>query len=235
MNEPVFSFAFAVEIAPVLLQAAAITLAATIASFAVAASLGLLLALIRRLPGLNATADAIRSTPLLVQLYAAYYLLPEVGISLDPLPTGILVMGVHFACYMAEVYRAGIESVPAGQRQAAAALGLRWWPTMRRIILPQAIPPIIPPLGNYLIAMFKETPLLSTITVTELLMRAKLIGAETFRYFEAMTLVGLIFLILSLTAARGIAALSARATADTRQEPPFGAQTARPVGMRRWR
>lgn len=217
MDEPVFSFAFAVEIVPVLLQAASITLVATIASFALAASLGLLLALTRRLPGLNATTDAIRSTPLLVQLYAVYYLLPDIGLALDSLPTGILVMGVHFACYMAEVYRAGIESVSAGQRQAAAALGLRRWATLRLVILPQAIPPIIPPLGNYLIAMFKETPLLSTITVTELLMRAKLIGAETFRYFEAMTLVGLIFLALSLTAARGIRALSARAIGGPRQ------------------
>lgn len=220
MNEPVFSLAFAIEIAPVLLEAATITLAATIASFAVAASLGLLLALIRHLPGLNATADAIRSTPLLVQLYAAYYLLPEIGLTLEPLPTGILVMGVHFACYMAEVYRAGIESVPAGQHEAAAALGLRQWTTLRRVILPQAIPPIIPPLGSYLIAMFKETPLLSAITVTELLMRAKLIGAETFRYFEAMTLVGLIFLALSLTAACGITAISARATGGSRQGRP---------------
>lgn len=96
------------------------------------------------------------------------------------------------------MYRAGINAVPAGQWQAAKALNLGRWQTYRHVVLPQAIPPVIPALGNYLIAMFKDTPLLSAITVLETLQRAKIIGNETFRYLEPLTIVGIIFLILSV-------------------------------------
>jgi polar amino acid transport system permease protein len=102
------------------------------------------------------------------------------------------------------VYRAGIEAVPRGQWEAAAALSLSRSHTFFRIVLPQAIPPIVPSLGNYIVAMFKETPLLSTITVVELLYTAKDIGSETFRYLEPFTLVGVLFLALSLIAMAGI-------------------------------
>jgi polar amino acid transport system permease protein len=108
------------------------------------------------------------------------------------------------------VYRAGLESVARGQWEAARALNLPPRRTFLRIVLPQAIPPVLPALGNYVVAMFKDTPLLSTITVLELLYTAKNVGAETFRYLEPFTLVGVLFLVVSLVAAAGIRALERR-------------------------
>ena len=102
------------------------------------------------------------------------------------------------------MYRAGIESVSKGQWEAATALNFSGAQTWRFIVIPQAFPPIIPAMGNYLIAMFKDTPMLSAITVLELLQTAKIIGSESFRYLEPLTLVGGFFLVLSLVAARGV-------------------------------
>ena len=177
---------------------------------AVALTLGLVLALVRRsrYPLLawpaGALVEFVRSTPLLVQIYFLFYILPDAGVRLSPLTTGVLALGLHYAAYCSEVYRAGLESVPRGQWEAATALNLSRWRTMRDIIIPQAIPPIVPALGNYLVAMFKDTPLLSAITVVEVLQAAKLIGAETFRYIEPLTLVGALFLVLSLLSAAAI-------------------------------
>jgi polar amino acid transport system permease protein len=108
------------------------------------------------------------------------------------------------------VYRAGIEAVPRGQWDASSALGFSRAHIWRAIILPQAIPRVLPVLGNYFIAMFKDTPLLAAITVAELLQNAKIIGAESFRYLEPLTLVGVIFLILSLIASRLVFLLEKR-------------------------
>jgi polar amino acid transport system permease protein len=113
----------------------------------------------------------------------------------------VLAIGIHYAAYCSEVYRAGFENVPRGQWEASIALNLSPWRTFRDIILPQALPPVVPALGNYLIALFKETPLLSAIAVLELMQRAKIIGSETFRYTEPVTLVGLFFLAMSLFSA----------------------------------
>ena len=116
----------------------------------------------------------------------------------------MIALGLHYSCYTSEVYRAGINAVPSGQWYAAKALNLSRWQAYRHVILPQAIPPVVPALGNYLIAMFKDTPLLSAITVLEMLERAKIIGNETFRYLEPLTIVGLIFLVLSVLSGFGI-------------------------------
>src|SRR5205814_6599688 len=106
--------------------------------------------------------------------------------------------GVHYAAYCSEVYRAGFDNIHRGQWEASIALNLSQWTTFRDIIIPQVIPPIVPALGNYLVALFKETPLLSAIAVLELMQTAKMIGSENFRYTEPMTLVGLFFLAMSL-------------------------------------
>ncbi|MHB9140049.1 MAG: ABC transporter permease subunit, partial [Victivallaceae bacterium] len=122
---------------------------------------------------------------------------PKFGLVLSPFAAGVLTIGVHYSTYLSEVYRAGIDAVPRGQWEAASVLNfsrLRIWLT---IIIPQAIPPLIPVLGNYLIALLKETPLLSAITLVEILGTAKIIGDNSFRYLEPITLVGLLFLILS--------------------------------------
>lgn len=202
-----FDWAFAFDVLPVLAKAAIITVQATLVGYAVALSFGLALALMRRSRAkwLSWSAagfiEFVRSTPLLVQLYFMYFVLPDFGITMSALTTGILGLGLHYATYTAEVYRAGIESIPKGQWEAARAFGLSRFRTYQKVIVPQAIPPVVPALGNYFVSMFKETPLLSAIAVVELMQRAKIIGSETFRYLEPITLVGLFFLGLSLAAA----------------------------------
>lgn len=206
----IFDWSYAWEIAPRLAEGLIVTVQATALGMAVALSLGLVLALARRSRyrllawPTGALVEFVRSTPLLVQIYFLFYVLPEAGLRFSPLATGVLALGAHYAAYCSEVYRAGLESVPRGQWEAAAALNLGRWRTMKDIIIPQAIPPIVPALGNYLIAMFKDTPLLSAITVLEVLQVAKLTGAETFRYVEPLTIVGALFLVLSLVSAAGI-------------------------------
>lgn len=205
-----WSWEFALAILPELARGLRVTVAATVVGAALALTLGLALALGRRsslrsVSGLTAgIVEFVRSTPLLIQLYVLFYVLPQAGFTMTPFLTGVLALGLHYGAYTSEVYRAGIDSVPRGQWEAAAALGLMRWRTFVRIVLPQALPPIVPALGNYVVAMFKDTPLLSTITVLELLYRAKTVGANTFRYLEPITLVGLLFLIVSLVAAYGI-------------------------------
>ncbi|MEJ0072015.1 MAG: ectoine/hydroxyectoine ABC transporter permease subunit EhuD [Pseudomonadota bacterium] len=208
MSDFDWQWPFAWEVLPALLAAAVNTVIAALLSFVLALVLGLGLALWRRyLPGaalIGFLAEFIRRTPPLVQIYFLYFVLPETGLVLDALTTGVIALGLHFATYIAEVYRAGIDNVPHGQFDAAAALGLGRWRIMWSVILPQALPPILPALGNYLIIMFKETPLLSAIAVVEMLDEAKIIGSHTFRYTEPITIVGAVFLGLSLASAWAI-------------------------------
>ncbi|MFO7289677.1 amino acid ABC transporter membrane protein 2, PAAT family (TC 3.A.1.3.-) [Planifilum fulgidum] len=194
------------EVLPKLLGVLHVTIGATVAGFLLALVLGLIFALVRRsknriLAGLAGGAvEFIRLTPLLVQLYFIYFVMPEIGLTLSAFAAGALGLGIHYAAYVSEVYRAGIESVSKGQWEAATALNFSKRQMWQSIILPQAIRPIVPVLGNYLIVMFKETPYLSAIGLMEMVGAAKEIGAETFRYMEPMTLVGIFFLILSYAA-----------------------------------
>ncbi|MER7116325.1 ectoine/hydroxyectoine ABC transporter permease subunit EhuD [Saccharomonospora azurea] len=179
------------------------TLVATVLGIAVAATLGLAFAIVRRLriPVLSQLTTAfiefIRSTPLLIQLFFLFYALPGMGITLAPMTAGVIGLGVHYACYCADVYRSGIDAVPQGQWEATVALQLPPHVTWGRVILPQAVRNVLPALGNYAIAMFKETPFLALITVPELLRTARTIGGDTYEYLEPLTLAGLIFLAAS--------------------------------------
>ena len=212
----IFDWTFALKVLPLLARGAVVTVEATIVGFALALVLGLALALARSAHRkliawpIASFVEFVRSTPLLVQLYFLYFVLPDYGIALPAFTTGVIALGVHYACYTSEVFRAGLESVPKGQWNAAVALNLTRFQTYRHVILPQMLPPIIAPLGNYLIAMFKETPLLSAITVMELLMTAKIIGSESFRYMEPITIVGALFLIMSLCSSVLIRKVEAR-------------------------
>ncbi len=207
---------FAISILPEILRGLGVTLQATAGGMGLALVLGLVWAIARRsqLPALSwpvaGMVEFVRSTPLLVQLFFVFYAAPAVGITLSPMAAGLLTLGLHYSAYTSEVYRAGIEAVPLGQWRAARALNFTPLQTYRYVILPQAIPPIVPALGNYLIAMFKDTPLLSAITVLEILQRAKIIGKEEFSYLEPLTSVGLICLILSLASAQLVNALERR-------------------------
>jgi polar amino acid transport system permease protein len=202
-----WDWAFAGSIAPQLLEATLVSVFATVLSFVGALLLGLPFAiardakhpLIRRTTGL--LVELVRSTPILIQVYLLYFVLPTIGVVLPALLVGVLALSLHYATYVSEAYRAGIASVGIGQRAAAAALGLSPGAAFFSVVLPQAIPPIIPALGNYLIALLKETPLLSAIAIVELLQTAKIIGSETFRYNEPITIVGIILLALSLACA----------------------------------
>lgn len=202
-----WDWGYTLEILPILARASLVTLKATVSGFVLAALLGLLLAVLRMSSSAwiqrpaTLFVEVIRSTPLLIQIFFIYYVFPEFGISLKAMTAGIFALAIHYSSYCAEVYRAGLENIPRGQWEAAAALNLSPTVTLRDIIIPQAIPPVVPALGNYLIALFKETPLLSAIAVMELMQTAKILGSESFQYTEPITLVGLFFLIFSLVSA----------------------------------
>ena len=213
---------FAFSILPTLLKGMKITLLATFLGVIVAAVLGLVFALLRRSPNrvvsrvTGFVVEFIRGTPLLVQLYFIFYVLPDIGIKLPPLTAGVLGMGLHYAAYFAEVYRGGIEAVPRGQWEAAQATNMTKRQAWIHVILPQAIPPMIPAMANYVLAMFKETPLLSAITVLELMGGARSVANSTYRYVEPMTLVGVFFLIVSIISVFGLRWLERRFGARTR-------------------
>jgi len=197
---------FVAEILPVLLDGAAITVQATLVGSLIALVVGLAFAIWQRshrrwirLP-VVCVVQFWRGTPLLVQLFFIFFVLPEFGIALPAFVAGVVGLGLHYACYTAEVYRAGIANVDQGQWDAAQACNLGTAQAWRYVILPQAVPPMIPALGNYVIGMFKESALLSAITVAELMTRAQGIGSSTFRYTEPLTLVGIMFLVISVTA-----------------------------------
>jgi|SRR5690606_7857879 len=194
------------QILPQLAGAALITIEATVLGFAVAAVLGLILAVLRMSKNpwianpITGAIEFIRGTPVLIQIFFMFYVLPQFGLTMPALLTGVIALGLHYATYCSEVYRAGLENIPRGQWEAAIALNLTPYRTFKDVIIPQAIPPVVPALGNYFVAMFKETPLLSAIAVVELMQTAKILGSFSFRYLEPMTLVGVFFLVMSLIA-----------------------------------
>lgn len=209
-------WAFAWSILPILGKGLIVTIQATLLGFVVAAILGLILAGLKsaRFKIISWPArfftEFIRDTPLLVQLFFLYYVLPDYGIMLPAFMTGALALGLQYSAYTSEVYRAGIESVPKGQTEASHALDLSSWRIFTIIILPQAIPRIIPALGNYLVSIMKDVPILSVISVLELLSVAKIIGDRSFNYMVPLSLVGLIYLIMTLIAAWGVRLLDER-------------------------
>jgi polar amino acid transport system permease protein len=203
----IWDWDYAWEVFPkVVVNGLKITIIATVLGSIIAYVLGLVLALLRRSPirvvstVTWAFVEFIRSTPLLVQIFFFFFVLPDIGLKFDPLTTGIIAIGLHYSTYTAEVYRAGIEAVPPGQWEAATALNLPRRRTWTAVILPQAIPRVLPALGNYTISMLKETPLLLTIGVLDVVGAAKQAGSRAFRYVEPVTIAGVLFLLLSLAA-----------------------------------
>ncbi|ANT54860.1 ectoine/hydroxyectoine ABC transporter permease subunit EhuD [Mesorhizobium amorphae] len=201
---------FTAEILPKMLWATVNTLMAAGIGYVIAAVIGLLFALAQRTPFRSLTfivrevVEFIRSTPLILQIFFVYYVGPEYGLWLSPWVAGMIAIGLHYAAYLSEVYRGGIESIPKGQWEACTAINLTMAQSYRRIILPQAIPPSIAGMGNYLVSIFKDTPMLSVIGVEELMQAANAVGGQNYRYLEPYTIVGVIFLIISLTAASAI-------------------------------
>ena len=204
----IWDWNYALDTVPGLLTAFfTATLVLTVLGSLIGASLGLVFAMIRwtRIPVLSqltwAFIEFIRSTPVVIQLFFLFYVLPEYGVLLSPMQVASIGLGVHYACYYSEVYRAGILAVPMGQWEASTAVHLSRGHTWRAVVLPQAIRNVLPSLGNYVIALFKETPFAALITVMELVRRAQQDGAFTGEYLEPLTLAGLIFLVASYTTA----------------------------------
>lgn len=208
--------AYAISILPILLHGMVVTIEATLLGFALAAVLGLIFAVLRSAPArivAMSTAvviEFIRDTPLLVQLYFLYYVLPNYGIVLPAFLTGAIALGIQYSAYTSEVYRAGLQAVPKGQHEAARALNLDNRRTFIDIILPQAVPRVIPALGNYLVSIMKDVPILSVVTVLEMLNVAKIIGDRTFQYLVPLTMVGGLYLILTLVASSLVRYLDTR-------------------------
>ncbi|WP_329120215.1 ectoine/hydroxyectoine ABC transporter permease subunit EhuD [Streptomyces sp. NBC_01353] len=158
----------------------------------------------------HAVTEFVRTTPLLVQLFFLFFVLPEWGVQFSALTTGTLAIGLHYSTYTAQVYRAGIDAVPAGQWEAAKALSLPRHRTWLTVILPQALRRIAPALGNYVIAMLKDTPLLAGISVLELLQQSRLESAATFQYTEPLTVIGVAFVLIAYPASLLVRTLERR-------------------------
>jgi polar amino acid transport system permease protein len=201
----VWDWNYAFSILPALVEGLGLTLLATVLGSIIAMVLGLVFAVLERGPRIVAIivrgfVEFVRSTPLLVQIFFLFFGLPAFGIVLPALVVGVIALGVHYACYTSEVYRAGIEAIPRGQWEAATALSLPRSRVWTGVVLPQAVPRVIPALGNYVISMFKEVPLLLAVGILDVVGKAEEAGNLTFRYVEPYTLAGLFFLLLSYPA-----------------------------------
>ncbi|WP_327228906.1 ectoine/hydroxyectoine ABC transporter permease subunit EhuD [Streptomyces platensis] len=201
---------------PEILKGLWITIQATFYGSLVSFALGLVWAMALRSRSRWVTwpvsifVEFVRNTPLLVQLFFLFFVLPGWGLTFAPLTTGVIGLGLHYSTYTSEVYRAGIDGVPPGQWEAATALNLPRRRTWIAVILPQAFRRVVPALGNYVIAMFKDTPLLAGITVADMLFQANSISATTFDYLEPITVVGILFVVISYPTSLLLRALERR-------------------------
>ena len=197
-------FSDAVEFFPILLQGVWLTIVVTIGSLALSTVLGLFWALMRVsgigvLVGLTAgLINVIRGIPIIVLLFYLYFVMPDFGVALTALQASIIGLGIAYSAYQAENFRAGIEAIDKGQIEAAQTIGMGWWLTMRRVVLPQAVRIVLPPYGNVMIMMLKDSSQASTITVAELALQGKLIASSTFKNTSVFTMVALMYLTMSI-------------------------------------
>lgn len=198
---------YAIEILPAILRGLGQTVQATLVGITIGMTLGLILALLRRSQvkvlrwPVVGFIEFVRSTPLLVQLFFIFYVLPAYGLTLSPFVTLVVGLGLHYGTYTSESYRAGIDNVERGQWEASTTLNLSTTTTWSRIVLPQAIPTVIPALGNYLVAMFKDAPLAIGIAAGGILLAAQAEASRSFRPIEPYTEMGILFLAVSIPAA----------------------------------
>jgi polar amino acid transport system permease protein len=194
----------AAEFVPILLQGVGLTIVVTIGSLVLSTILGLVWALmrvsgVRVLTGLSAgLINVIRGIPIIILLFYLYFVMPDFGIALTALQASILGLGIAYSAYQAENFRAGIEAIDKGQIEAAQTIGMGWWLTMRRVVLPQAVRIVLPPYGNIMIMLLKDSSQASTITVAELALQGKLIASSTFKNTSVFTLVALMYLTMSI-------------------------------------
>jgi polar amino acid transport system permease protein len=194
----------AAQFLPLLLQGLKFTILVTLGSLALSTVLGLAWALMR-VSGIawlalvaKLVVNTLRGIPILVQLFYIYFVLPDLGIALTALQAAILGLGIAYSAYQSENFRAGIEAIDHGQVEAAQSIGMGWLLMMRRVILPQAIKIVLPPYGNIMIMMLKDSSQASTITVAELTLQGSLLASSTFKNMTVYTLVALLYLSMSL-------------------------------------
>lgn len=198
-----FDLDFAVSVVPFILTGLGTTLWIAVVASLCAAILGFTLELLRRSNrwvgyGMRFLIDVIRSTPLLVQLYFIFFVLPVFGLTLPAVVSGVLGLAIYYSGYLAEVFKGGIDSIDSGQFEAGKALGLKRRDVMVSVILPQMLRNVAAPMGNYFVSTLKATPYLAVIAIPEMLGLAMEVGANSFRYAEPMVAVGILFLILAL-------------------------------------
>src|ERR1700724_1522462 len=197
-------FADTREFLPILLQGVWLTIVVTSGSLILSTLLGMVWALMRvsRVRALQQLAkgivNGIRGIPILVQLFYIYFVMPEFGVTLSALQASIIGLGIAYSAYQAENFRAGIEAIDKGQIEASESLGMGWAMMMRRVVVPQAVKIILPPYGNIMIMMLKDSSQASTITVAELALQGKLIASSTFKNTSVFTLVALMYLTMSI-------------------------------------
>lgn len=218
-----FNFDLVVNSFPLLLVGAGVTIKITALSVALGVVIGLFagIARISRIKLLRVLAaiyvDFFRGTPLLVQIFLVYFALPVItGQRVDPFVAAIGSCGINSGAYVAEIFRAGIQSIDKGQMEAGRSLGMTWVQTMRYIIVPQAFKRVIPPLGNEFIALLKDSSLVSVIGFEELTRRGQLIIAKTYGSLEIWLSVAVIYLAMTLTISRFVAYLERRYKTDDR-------------------
>jgi len=194
----------AAEFFPILMSGVALTIIVTIGSLLLSTVLGLIWAMMR-VSGIKALSmlsasliNVIRGIPIIVLLFYLYFVMPDLGVTLSALQAAILGLGIAYSAYQAENFRAGIEAIDKGQIEAAQSIGMGWWLTMRRVVLPQAVRIVLPPYGNVMIMMLKDSSQASTITVAELALQGKLIASSTFKNTSVFTLVALMYLTMSI-------------------------------------
>jgi polar amino acid transport system permease protein len=192
------------EFMPILLQGVWLTVVVTVGSLLLSTVLGLVWALMR-VSGIGVLShlsagliNVIRGIPIIVLLFYLYFVLPEFGVAMTALQASILGLGIAYSAYQSENFRAGIEAIDKGQIEAAQTIGMGWWMTMRRVVLPQAVKIVLPPYGNIMIMMLKDSSQASTITVAELALQGKLIASSTFKNTSVFTLVALMYLTMSI-------------------------------------
>jgi polar amino acid transport system permease protein len=189
---------------PILLQGLKFTVLVTLGSLALSTVLGLVWALMR-VSGIawlafvaKTVVNILRGIPILVQLFYIYFVFPEFGVALSALQASIIGLGIAYSAYHSENFRAGIEAIDHGQVEAAQSIGMGWFMMMRRVILPQAIKVILPPYGNIMIMMLKDSSQASTITVAELTLQGQILASSTFKNMTVYSMVALLYLSMSL-------------------------------------
>ena len=211
---------------PTLLQGAWLTILVSLLSFGLALLFGLIFGLMRlsRLLPVRIVAaiyiQFIRGTPLLLQLFFIYYVLPYAGITLTPFVSGVIGLTMNYSAYMAEVFRSGIQAIPKGQTEAGQSIGMSRRLLMQRIILPQAFRIIIPPLGNFFVSIFKDSALVSVITMRDLMFSGELLASATFKHFEIFTMVAVIYFLISYPTAKFVEWIEAKL--DISKRRPVG-------------